>query len=47
MIGHSDGRHAQFLDAGDELLHVAGTVQHGIVGMQMEVYELRHLFPSD
>src|SRR5437868_2423096 len=46
MIGHSHGRHSQFMDAGDELLHVAGAVQHGIVGMKMKVNELRHLYPS-
>src|SRR6185369_4073435 len=43
VIHHSDGRHPQFLHPRDEFLHIASTVEHRIVGMKMEVYELRHL----
>jgi hypothetical protein len=27
----------------DKLLHIAGAVQHGIVGVEVQMYELRHL----
>ena len=33
MIGHGDSRHAQLFYALDKLLHVAGAVQHGVIGV--------------
>ncbi len=42
VVGHGDRRHAQFFHALDKLFHVAGAVKHGVVGMEMQVDELRH-----
>ena len=43
VIGHGNGRHAQFFHALDKLFHVAGAVEHGVIGMEMQVNELRHV----
>src|SRR5215472_2862267 len=42
VIGHGHGRHAEFFHALDEFLDVASSVKHRIVGVEMQVYELRH-----
>ena len=42
MIGHGDRGHAQFFHALDEFLHVAGAVEHGVIGMEVQVNELGH-----
>ena len=42
VVGHGDGRHAEFLHALNELLDVASAVEHGIIGMQVQMNELRH-----
>ena len=42
VIGHGDGGHAQFLDALAQLFYVTGAVEQGIVGVEMQVDELRH-----
>jgi hypothetical protein len=42
VVGHGHGGHAQFLYPVTEFLHVASAVEHGVVGMEMEVDELRH-----
>jgi hypothetical protein len=42
MVGHGHGRHAQFLHMLAELFHVTGAVKQRIIGMQMQVNELRH-----
>src|SRR5580693_1767636 len=46
MIGHGDRRHLEFFDAADQALDLASTVEHGEVGMKMEMNEfrLRHLY---
>src|SRR6185369_16980913 len=40
VIGHSHGRHSEFLRPFTEQLDVAGSVEHGVIGMQMEMDEL-------
>ena len=43
VIGHGHGGHAEFLDALDEFLDIAGAVEHGVIGMQVQMDELfRH-----
>ena len=42
VIGHGDRRHAQLLDAFNQFFDVAGAVEQGVIGMQMQVYEFRH-----
>ena len=42
VIGHRDGGHAQFLHAMDELFHVTGAIEHGVISMEMQVDELGH-----
>ena len=42
MIGHGHGGHAQFFHALDKLFHVAGAIQHGVIGMEVQVNELGH-----
>ena len=44
VIGHGDRRHLQLLDAADQALDLASAVEHGEVGMKMEMNEfgLRH-----
>ena len=42
VVGHGHGGHAQFLYALAELFDVASAVEHGIVGMQVQVDELGH-----
>src|SRR5471030_1421251 len=43
VIGHSDGRHLQFLGALAQQLGIACTVEHGVVGMKMQMNEIgRH-----
>jgi hypothetical protein len=42
VVGHGHGGHAHFLDAVAELFYVAGAVEHGVVGMQVEMDELGH-----
>src|ERR1700746_90291 len=42
VIGHRHGRHTQLFDALNQLLYVTGAIQHGIVGMEMQVDKLGH-----
>ena len=43
VVGHGDGGHVEFLDAIDQLGGLAGAVEHGVIGVQMEMNELlRH-----
>ena len=42
MIGHGYSRHAQLFDPMDELFHVTGAVEHGVIGVKVEVDELGH-----
>jgi hypothetical protein len=42
VIGHGHGGHTQLLHAVAELFDVAGAVQQGVVGMQVQVDELGH-----
>ena len=42
VVGHGHGGHAEFFHALAELLDVASAVEHGVVGMQMQVNELGH-----
>ena len=41
VVGHRHGRHSQALYPLDELLYITGSIQHGIVGMQVQMDELR------
>ena len=45
VIGHGDRRHLQFFDAFDQALDLAGAVEHGVIGvqMQMDEFRLRHV----
>ena len=43
MVGHRDRGHAQLFCAFDELFDVACAVEHRVIGMQVEVYELGHV----
>ena len=45
MIGHGHRGHPELFHALDKLLHVAGAVEHGIVGMEVQVDELGHGSP--
>ena len=45
VVGHGDRGHAQLFHALDKLFHVAGAVEHGVVGMEMQVNELGHGSP--
>jgi hypothetical protein len=45
VVGHGHGRHPQFFDSLAEFLDVTGAVEHGVVGMQVQVDELRHELP--
>ncbi len=47
VVGHGDRGHAQLFHALDELFHVAGAVEHGVVGMEMQVNELGHEWSVD
>ncbi len=42
MVGHGHGGHAQLLDALDELLGFACSVEHGVVGVQVQMNEFSH-----
>ena len=42
VVGHGHGRHAQFLDPLAQLFYVAGAVEQRVIGMQMQMDELRH-----
>ena len=42
VVGHGHGGHAEFLDALDEVLGLARSVEHGVVGMQVQMNEFRH-----
>ena len=42
VVGHGDGLLAQRGDAVDELVDVAGAVEEGVFGVQMEVGEFGH-----
>jgi hypothetical protein len=42
VVGHGHGRHAQFLHVLAELFHVTGAVKQGVVGVEVQVNELRH-----
>ena len=45
VVGHGDRGHAQLFHALDKLFHVAGAVEHGVVGMEVQVNELGHGSP--
>jgi hypothetical protein len=40
VIGHSHGWHSELLRPFAEQLNVAGSVEHGVIGMQMKMDEL-------
>ena len=40
VIGHGDRRHLELLDAVDQALDLAGAVEHRVVGVKMQMYEL-------
>jgi hypothetical protein len=40
VIRHGHGRHAEFFGSLAEQLDVAGSVEHGVIGMQMKMDEL-------
>ena len=42
VVGHGDGGHAKLFDTLHELLHVAGAVEHRVVGVEVQVDELGH-----
>ena len=42
VVGHGDGGHAEFFHALAEFFHVAGAVEQGVIGMQMQMDELGH-----
>ena len=42
VIGHGNGGHVQGLGAFAELGGVASAIEHGVVGMQMKMNEVRH-----
>jgi hypothetical protein len=42
VVGHGDGLLAKGSNAIDELLDVAGTIEEGVFGVEMEVGELGH-----
>ena len=42
VIGHGHSRHAEFLDALTEFFYVAGAIEQGVVGVEVEVDELGH-----
>ena len=44
VVGHGHGRHAQLFYALAEFFDVTGAVEHGVVGMQVQVDELGHGF---
>ena len=39
VVGDGEGRHAQLRGPGDELLHLAGAVERGVVGMDVQMTE--------
>jgi len=41
VIGYRHGRHLEGFDPLDELLDLAGAIEHGVVGVQVEMNELR------
>jgi hypothetical protein len=47
VIGHGNSGHAQLFHALDKFFHVAGAVQHGVVGVEMQVNELGHGLCND
>jgi hypothetical protein len=42
VVGHGHRRHAEFLDAVAELFDVASAIEHGVIGMKVEMDELGH-----
>src|SRR6267142_615487 len=40
VVGHGDGWHPKLFHAMDELFDVAGAVEEGVIGMEMQVDEL-------
>src|SRR5438309_11876498 len=42
VVGHGDRRLPEGRDARDQLLYIARPIEHGVVGMQVQVRELRH-----
>jgi hypothetical protein len=42
VVGHGNSGHAQLFGALAEFVHVAGAVEHRIIGMKMKVNELGH-----
>src|ERR1700687_1282286 len=43
VISHGHGRHAEFLHPLTEFFHVPSAVEHGLIGVEMQVDELRHV----
>jgi hypothetical protein len=42
MVGHCDRRHAQPFHTLAKLFDVAGAIEQGVIGMQVQVDELGH-----
>ena len=42
VVGHGHGGHVEFLYTLDEVLGRARSVEHGVVGVQVQVNEFRH-----
>ena len=42
VVGHGNRGHAQLFHPVDKFFHVAGAVEHRIIGMEMQVNELGH-----
>src|SRR5215471_16628182 len=42
VVGHGNGGHSELVDVLDQLLDVASAIEHGVVGVQMQMYEVRH-----
>src|SRR5215471_3744663 len=43
VVGHGNGGHAEFVDAMDEVIDAAGSVEQRVVGVQVQVDELGHV----
>ena len=40
VVGHGDGLLADFVDMGDEFVYVTGSVEEGVIGVEMEMGEV-------
>ena len=43
VVGHGDSRHSQLFRPVGKLFHITCSVEHGVVRMQVQVHELRHV----